>query len=87
MPSAVISPDNPESSTNNERHSETPLLSRDFETLTNIDDIRECLRLLDEEETRIDASLDEMLSQESELLDALGTLDVLRFDNSIKTLH
>ncbi|KAG0194232.1 Golgi transport complex subunit 4 [Apophysomyces sp. BC1034] len=57
---------------------ETSLLSRNFETLTNIDDIRECLRLLDDEETRIDASLDHILSQEKDLQDSLGTLDVLR---------
>lgn len=54
------------------------LLKRDFKSLTNLDDIRESLRLLDEEETRIDASLDRMLSEQSQLVDILGTLDVLR---------
>ncbi|KAI8138174.1 hypothetical protein BJV82DRAFT_523831 [Fennellomyces sp. T-0311] len=79
MPSAVTSSDDPDSNhIKHEHDTEASLLSRNFETLTNIDDIRECLRLLDEEETRIDASLDAMLSQESDLLDALGTLDILR---------
>jgi hypothetical protein len=55
-----------------------PLLSRDFESLTNIDEIRECLRLLDEEETRIDVSLDNMLAQENQLDLSLNTLAVLR---------
>ncbi|KAI9273055.1 COG4 transport protein-domain-containing protein [Phascolomyces articulosus] len=85
MPSALSSStakDNdihPDTIKNEQDHAlGSSLLARDFEALTNIDDIRECLRLLDEEETRIDASLDEMLSKESELLEALGTLDVLR---------
>ena len=56
-----------------------PLLSRDFESLTNIDDIRECLRLLDEEETRIDVSLDDMLAKETSLEQSLNTLNALRF--------
>lgn len=56
-----------------------PLLSRDFESLTNIDDIRECLRLLDEEETRIDVSLDDMLAKETSLEQSLNALDALRF--------
>lgn len=55
-----------------------PLLSRDFESLTNIDEIRECLRLLDEEETRIDASLDTMLAQENKLDLSLNTLAALK---------
>ena len=85
MPSAISSSTitnnniQPETQENEQEHENKPsLLARDFEALTNIDDIRECLRLLDEEETRIDASLDQMLSQESDLLEALGTLDVLR---------
>ncbi|KAI8373111.1 uncharacterized protein BYT42DRAFT_621858 [Radiomyces spectabilis] len=57
---------------------DTSLLSRPFETLTQMDDIRKSLRLLDEEETRIDKSLDDMLAQEAELEDVLGILDVLR---------
>jgi len=56
-----------------------PLLSRDFESLTNIDDIRECLRLLDEEETRIDVSLDVMLAKETSLEQSLDALNALRF--------
>ncbi|KAI8875908.1 hypothetical protein K501DRAFT_127997, partial [Backusella circina FSU 941] len=54
------------------------VLQRGFSTLTNIEEIRECLRLLDEEETRIDASLDDMLAQEKSLDYALNTLDTLR---------
>ncbi|CAO3628643.1 unnamed protein product [Mucor fragilis] len=54
------------------------LLSRDFESLTNIDDIRECLRLLDEEETRIDVSLDDMLAKETSLEHSLNALNALR---------
>ncbi|KAI8642033.1 hypothetical protein BD408DRAFT_345012 [Parasitella parasitica] len=57
---------------------QVPLLSRDFESLTNIDEIRECLRLLDEEETRIDVSLDDMLAKETSLEHSLDTLDTLR---------
>ncbi|KAI9254770.1 hypothetical protein EDC94DRAFT_524475 [Helicostylum pulchrum] len=64
MPSATsISPDVKE-----------PLLSKDFESLTNIDEIRECLRLIDEEETRIDTCLDTMLSQEQDLDSSLSIL-------------
>lgn len=54
------------------------VLAGNFESLTNIDDIRECLRQLDQEETRIDASLDQLLSQESALVEQLGRLDLLR---------
>lgn len=57
---------------------ETPLISTDFKNLTSIDDIRECLRLLDEEETRIDASLDAMLSQETSLTHSLNELKILK---------
>jgi hypothetical protein len=68
MPSAI--------QTNAEEN--VPVLQRDFSTLTNFEEIRECLRLLDEEETRIDASLDDMLAQEKSLDYALSTLDTLR---------
>lgn len=57
---------------------ESPLHTRDYGSLTNIDDIRESLQALDDEETRLDKELDDMLSRESELLEALGSLDVLR---------
>ncbi|KAI8088572.1 hypothetical protein BDF21DRAFT_221108 [Thamnidium elegans] len=64
MPSATsISPDVKES-----------LLSKDFESLTNIDEVREYLRLIDEEETRIDTCLDTMLSQEQDLDSSLSIL-------------
>jgi hypothetical protein len=55
----------------------TPLLMRDFSNLTDIDDIRECLRLLDEEETSIDKSLDAKLAQENKLDKSLHTLSKL----------
>jgi hypothetical protein len=53
------------------------LLTRDFSSLTDIDEIRECLRLLDEVETRIDKSLDGILVQESDLDKSLTTLSKL----------
>lgn len=74
MPSVI----NTSSETVGPEATTVPLLSRDFESLTNIDEIRECLRLLDEEETRIDASLDKMLAQESKLDISLNTLESLR---------
>ncbi|KAI9316415.1 hypothetical protein BX666DRAFT_237946 [Dichotomocladium elegans] len=74
MPSAVTTGHEPKA----ENPTNSPLLTREFETLTNVDDIRESLRQLDEQETRIDSFLDRLLSQESELLDALGALEGLR---------
>jgi hypothetical protein len=74
MPSVITEVSGPETTSNSQS---VPLLSRDFESLTNIDEIRECLRLLDEEETRIDASLDTMLAQESKLDISLNTLEAL----------
>lgn len=71
MPSAVSV------SQENDTIETLPLLSRDFSGLTDIDDIRECLRLLDEEETSIDKSLDAMLAQETELDDSLHVLSKL----------
>ncbi|ORZ24707.1 hypothetical protein BCR42DRAFT_458516 [Absidia repens] len=50
----------------------------DIDALTNIDDIRECLRLLDEEEARIDQALDQRLLHKEELQNVLGTLDIMR---------
>ncbi|KAI9357523.1 hypothetical protein BD770DRAFT_95304 [Pilaira anomala] len=68
MPSAITSlPDGKDT-----------LLSKNFESLVNIDEIRECLRLIDEEETRMDSSLDTMLAQEQELDSSLSTLASLR---------
>lgn len=67
---------------NNEAHvdlKDTKLLEKhQIDTLTNIDDIKECLRLLDEEEAHIDQSLDQSLSHELELQNVLGTLDIMR---------
>ncbi|KAI8987412.1 COG4 transport protein-domain-containing protein [Mycotypha africana] len=88
MPSsAVIDTPKPDHIISNDGNKETggttatpslSLLSRKFGSLTNIDEIRECLRLLDAEETRIDRSLDEMLSKENELAESLNTLNVIR---------
>ncbi|OAD74722.1 hypothetical protein PHYBLDRAFT_76593 [Phycomyces blakesleeanus NRRL 1555(-)] len=83
MPSAIYQSPSPSDAprsvtTEAQRDVENTVLSQNLETLTNIDTIRESLRLLDEEETRIDAALDAMLSKETELLDVLGTLDGLR---------
>ncbi|KAI8344397.1 COG4 transport protein-domain-containing protein [Chlamydoabsidia padenii] len=78
MPSTTSAP----ISTNNETHlgnNDALLLSgHKIDTLTNLDDIRECLRLLDEEEARIDQSLDQSLSHKLELQNTLGTLDIMR---------
>jgi hypothetical protein len=85
MPSTINTSSTPEVIENKDKtnkftspQQQKPLLSRDFESLTDIDEIRECLRLLDEEETRIDASLDNMLAQENKLDLSLNTLAVLR---------
>ncbi|KAI9473561.1 MAG: hypothetical protein EXX96DRAFT_487370 [Benjaminiella poitrasii] len=74
MPSTIVN-----NVQNNTLEKETvPLSSRDFTKLTKIDDIRDCLRLLDEEETRIDKSLDDMLAQQYKLEHSLNTLNVLK---------
>ncbi|KAI9008826.1 hypothetical protein CLU79DRAFT_711472 [Phycomyces nitens] len=81
MPSAIHqspSTSDPPHSTDTQRAVESTVLSQNLESLTNIDAIRESLWLLDEEETRIDAALDAMLSKEDELVNVLGTLDELR---------
>ncbi|KAL1916355.1 uncharacterized protein VTP21DRAFT_5972 [Calcarisporiella thermophila] len=54
------------------------LLRSDYTQLTDVDDIQECLRLLDEEETQIDADLDELLNSRLVLEEELDRLDVLR---------
>ncbi|KAI7863063.1 COG4 transport protein-domain-containing protein [Spinellus fusiger] len=86
MPAVLHSTSTEPDSTNN---TQTPrrhlLLSQDFKTLTNIDTIRENLRLLDEEETFIDTALDTILSNESELHSILGRLDDIR--PSLSTLQ
>ncbi|KAI9303418.1 hypothetical protein BJ944DRAFT_165485 [Cunninghamella echinulata] len=82
MPATIIAPSSKEQINNNNNNKDNDinlvLSNYDIDKLTNIDDIRECLRLLDDEETHIDQSLDQMLSQEVELQTALGTLDILR---------
>lgn len=78
MPSTVVT--KPTADINESEPKQIPLLSRNFESLTNIDEIRECLRLLDEEETRIDISLDDMLAEETSLEQSLNTLNALRLE-------
>ncbi|KAI8073144.1 hypothetical protein BC940DRAFT_232621 [Gongronella butleri] len=56
-----------------------PLVSNDtINTLTDINDIRHCLRLLDQEETNVDHALDQLLSQQDTLQAVLASLDILR---------
>jgi hypothetical protein len=79
MPTAL----SPSLTTNNSEIHTDPndtmvLAKHQIDTLTNIDDIRECLRLLDEEEAHIDQSLDHSLSHKLELQNVLGTLDIMR---------
>lgn len=81
MPSTVVAISTTD--TNEIESKQVPLLSRNFESLTNIDEIRECLRLLDEEETRIDVSLDNMLAEETSLEQSLNALNALRFETYI----
>jgi t-SNARE complex subunit (syntaxin) len=49
-----------------------------FENLIDIDEIRESLRLLDEQENQIDASLDELLKQEYQLDNSLNTFKAVK---------
>lgn len=46
-------------------------------SLTNVVDIQECLRQLDQEETKVDADLDELLAEREELEASLDKLEVL----------
>ncbi|ORX50456.1 hypothetical protein DM01DRAFT_1290514 [Hesseltinella vesiculosa] len=57
---------------------ESPTADNDINVLTNINDIRESLRLLDQEETDIDTSLDQLLSQQDNLQAILSSLHILR---------
>lgn len=54
------------------------ILDKDFDSLINIDEIRESLRQLDEEENRIDAFLDDILKQESILDASLNSLKAIK---------
>ncbi|ORE13691.1 hypothetical protein BCV71DRAFT_149524, partial [Rhizopus microsporus] len=56
---------------------QTNILDKDFDSLINIDEIRESLRQLDEEENRIDAFLDDILKQESILDTSLNSLKAI----------
>ncbi|KAI8097537.1 uncharacterized protein BX664DRAFT_259061 [Halteromyces radiatus] len=78
MPTTLLSPQSPTKIQLNTTIQEKNSLLNNIDTLTNIDDIRECLRLLDEEETRIDQALDKQLADKLELQNVLGTLDILR---------
>lgn len=57
---------------------QTNILDKDFDSLINIDEIRESLRQLDEEENRIDAFLDDTLKQESILDTSLNSLKSIK---------
>ncbi|CAG8628414.1 3762_t:CDS:10 [Funneliformis mosseae] len=56
-----------------------------LKSLTNIEDIQECLRLLDLEENQIDLNLDELLESRPKLESELDKLEVLR--PQLGTLH
>ncbi|CAJ0895435.1 9128_t:CDS:10 [Entrophospora sp. SA101] len=49
-----------------------------LKTLTNIEDIQECLRILDSEENQVDLNLDELLEKRLQLESELDNLEVLR---------
>ncbi|RIA99525.1 COG4 transport protein [Glomus cerebriforme] len=70
----------PKSSTNPPKLSLTYLKS-----LTNIEDIQECLQLLDLEENQVDLNLDELLERRSKLESELDKLEILR--PQLGTLH
>jgi hypothetical protein len=46
-------------------------------SLTNVADIQECLRQLEQEENKVDADLDELLAEREELEASLDKLEVL----------
>ncbi|ORX99118.1 COG4-domain-containing protein [Basidiobolus meristosporus CBS 931.73] len=50
----------------------------ELQSLTNLDDIQEALRLLDSEESLVDSELDQILASKSEVYEALEGLDVIR---------
>ncbi|GBC08772.1 hypothetical protein RclHR1_08370009 [Rhizophagus clarus] len=63
-----------------------PKLSLTYlKSLTNIEDIQECLQLLDLEENQVDNNLDELLERRSKLESELDKLEVLR--PQLGTLH
>lgn len=56
-----------------------PKLSLTYlKSLTDIEDIQECLQLLDLEENQVDLNLDELLERRSKLEAELDKLEVLR---------
>ncbi|ORE01981.1 hypothetical protein BCV72DRAFT_62504 [Rhizopus microsporus var. microsporus] len=69
MPTATLS---------NQSLMQTNILDKEFDSLINIDEIRESLRQLDEEENRIDAFLDDILKQESILDTSLNSLKAIK---------
>jgi len=57
----------------------SPKLSLTYlKSLTNIEDIQECLQLLDLEENQVDLNLDELLEKRSKLESELDKLEILR---------
>jgi hypothetical protein len=57
----------------------SPKLSLTYlKSLTNIEDIQECLQLLDLEENQVDLNLDELLERRSKLESELDKLEILR---------
>jgi len=48
-----------------------------IKSLTNLADIQECLRRLEQEETKVDADLDDLLAEREELEASLDKLEVL----------
>ncbi|KAK9765139.1 Golgi transport complex subunit 4, variant 2 [Basidiobolus ranarum] len=50
----------------------------ELQSLTNLEDIQEALRLLDAEESLVDSELDQVLASKSDVYDALEGLNVIR---------
>ncbi|RUP47453.1 hypothetical protein BC936DRAFT_145721 [Jimgerdemannia flammicorona] len=51
-----------------------------YRSLTDLDDIQEALRLLDQEENRVDGDLDDLLADRESLEGKMEGLDVLRWE-------
>jgi hypothetical protein len=64
-------------STTAEVHSKSNPSLEFIKTLTNLSDIQECLRLLELEETQVDADLDELLAERENLEASLDKLEIL----------
>lgn len=57
---------------------ESPSLPIDYKSLTNINDIKECLRNLDTEENAIDARLDVILEDRTRLEETICQLNSMK---------